>query len=200
MGHREIELINFFKKRRGLASYAEIKEAGFNKALIKVSLNSGRIQKVDRALYELSEGISVSNPDLVAVSIKSPKGVVCLVSALAFHGATTEIPQFVAIAIPRGAHANKIKYPPVKFYRFASKSWEAGIEEHIVEGHKIKVYNLAKTIADCFKFRNKIGMDVVREALKAAITEKKTVPKEIMKYAKICRVDKIIKPILETMI
>ncbi|HAW57442.1 MAG TPA: transcriptional regulator [Bacteroidales bacterium] len=200
MGHKEIELINFFKKRRGLASYAEIKEAGFNKALLKVSLNSGRIQKVDRALYELSEDISVSNPDLVAISIKSPKGVVCLVSALAFHGATTEIPQFVAIAIPRGAHANKIKYPPVKFYRFASKSWEAGIEEHIVEGHKIKIYNLAETIADCFKFRNKIGMDVVREALKMAITEKRAVPKEIMKYAKTCRVDRIIKPILETMI
>ena len=200
MGHREIELINFFKKRRGLASYAEIKEAGFNKALIKVSLNSGRIQKVDRALYELSEGISVSNPDLVAISIKAPKGVICLVSALAFHGATTEIPQFVAIAIPRGAHANKIKYPPVKFYRFASKSWEAGIEEHKIAGHKIRIYSLAKTIADCFKFRNKIGMDVVREALKAAITEKKTVPKEIMKYAKTCRVDRIIKPILETII
>lgn len=200
MGHRETELINFFKRKRGLVSYAEIKEAGFNKALLKVSIKSGRIQKVDRALYELSEGIPLSNPDLVAISIKAPKGVVCLLSALSFYRATTEIPQFVSIAIPRGAHANKIKYPPVKFYRFASKAWNAGIEEHKVEGHKIKVYNLAKTIADCFKFRNKIGMDVTREALKAAIMEKKIAPKEIMKYAKICRVDRFIKPMLEALL
>jgi len=106
----------------------------------------------------------------------------------------------VDIAILRGAHANRITYPPVMFYRFALNVWKAGIEEYEFDKHKIKVYNLAKTIADCFKFRNRIGMNVAREALKVAVAEKDTKPKEIMQYAKICRVDNIIKPILGAML
>jgi len=200
MGIKKSELVNFLRKRGGVASYAEIIGAGFSKARLKASLNSGRILKVDRGLYKLSDGTSLSSPDLVAVSIKVPKGTVCLLSALAFHEATNEIPKYVDIAIPRGTHANKIKYPPVKFYRFASNAWKEGIERHNIEGHEIKVYCLAKTVADCFKFRNKIGMDVARDALKVSVSEKNIAPKEIMQYAKICRVDKIIKPILETML
>ncbi len=200
MGKKEAELIDFLRRRGGLASYAEISKAGFNKSLLKTSLKSNRISRLDRGLYKLSEGTSISNPDLVVISIKIPRGVICLLSALAFHEATNEIPKYVDIAIPRGVHANKIKYPPVKFYRFTPKAWKAGIEKHEIEGHEIKVYSLAKTIADCFKFRNKIGMDVARDALKVTVTEKNITPKEIMQYAKICRVDKIIKPILETML
>ena len=200
MEFKETELINFLKKRGGVESYAEIIGAGFTKAHLKASLNFGRIQKFDRGLYRLSDGTSLSNPDLVVVSIKVPKGTICLLSALAFHEATNEIPKYVDIAILRGMHANKIKYPPVKFYRFAPNAWKAGIEKHDIEGHEIKVYSLAKTIADCFKFRNRIGVNVARDALKIAMAEKGVKPRDIMKYAKICRVDKIIKPILETML
>jgi predicted transcriptional regulator of viral defense system len=200
MGIKKKEFIEFLKRRGGIVSYKEIIKAGFNKAFLKDNLNSGRIQKVDRALYRLSDGLTLSNPDLVAVSIKVSKGVICLLSALAFHEATSEIPHHVNIAIPRVAYANKINYPPVKFYHFASKAWEAGIEKHKIEKYEIKVYSLAKTIADCFKFRNKIGMNIAREALKIAITEKGVKPKEIMQYAEICRVDSIIKPILEAML
>jgi len=200
MNTKEKKFIEFLKKKGGMVSYKEIIKAGFNKTFLKDNLDSGRIQKVDRAIYRLSDGFALPNPDLVAVSIKVSKGVVCLISALAFHEATSEIPRYVNIAIPRGTHANKINYPPVKFYRFASKAWEAGIEKHEIEGYQIKVYSLAKTIADCFKFRNKIGMDVTREALKIAITEKGVQPEEIMQYAEICRVDNIIKPILEAML
>ncbi|UCD15077.1 MAG: type IV toxin-antitoxin system AbiEi family antitoxin domain-containing protein [Candidatus Omnitrophota bacterium] len=200
MGFKKNELVDFLKKRGGVASYAEIIGAGFSKTHLKAGLNSGWMQKVDRGLYRLSDGTPLSNPDLVAVSIKVPKGTVCLLSALAFHEATNEIPQYVDIAIQRGAYANKIKYPPVKFYRFAPKVWKVGIEKYDIEGHEIKVYSLAKTVADCFKFRNKIGMNVARDALKVAVTEKNITPKEIMQHAKICRVDKIIKPILETML
>jgi predicted transcriptional regulator of viral defense system len=200
MGLKKAELVDFIKKKGGVVSYAEIIRAGFNKAHLKASLNSSWIQKVDRGIYKLSDGTSLSNPDLVAVSIKVPKGIVCLLSALAFHEATNEIPKYVDIAIPRGAHANKIKYPPVKFYRIAPNTWKAGIEKHEIGKHAIKVYSLAKTVVDCFKFRNKIGMNVARDALKVAVTEKNIAPKEIMQYAKICRVDKIIKPILETML
>lgn len=197
---KSTDLMGFLKKRGGLAGYAEIIEAGFNKAILKSILNSGRIQKIDRGLYRLSAGSRLSNPDVVATSIKVPKGILCLLSALSFHEATSEIPRYVDIAIPRGKHANKIKYPPVRFYRFAPSIWEAGIEEHATEGRKIRVYSLARTVVDCFKFRNKIGLDVARDALKVAVTEKGVKPKEIMRYAKLCRVESIIKPILEAIL
>lgn len=200
MGKKEAELLDFLVKKGGLASYAEISKAGFSKAILKTSLKIKLVSRIDRGLYRLSEGMSISQPDLVAISIKIPRGVICLLSALAFHEATNEIPKYIDVAIPRGTHANRISYPPVKFYRLASKAWEVGIENRDIDGYKIKIYNLAKTVADCFKFRNKIGADVAREALKIAVTEKHIKPKEIMRYAKICRVDSVIKPMLETMI
>lgn len=200
MGTRKKELIQFLKQKGGMASFSEFNESGFNKALIKVCLESNDIGKLDRGLYVLSKGMSPSNPDFVAISIKVPKGTICLLSALAFHEATDEIPKYVDVAIPRGTYESKIKYPPVKYYRFALNTWKAGIEKHEIDGHAVKIYSLAKTISDCFKFRNQIGMNVAREALKIAITEKKVKPNDIMKYAKICRVDKIIKPILEAIL
>ena len=200
MGKKVAEFLSFIKKRGGLASYAEICEAGFTRILLRNGLKSKRIVRLDRGLYKLSEGASVSNPDLVAVSIKIPRGVICLLSSLAFHEATNEIPKYIDTAIPRGTHANRISYPPVRFYRFNSKMWEAGIESHEIKGHKIKIYGLAKTVADCFKFRNKIGADIAREALKFAVKEKHIKPKEIMYYAQICRVDSLIKPLLENML
>lgn len=200
MGSKEAELIQFLKQKGGMASFSELDKAGFNKAIIKVSLTNENIKRLDRGLYSLSEGMSFSNPDLIAISIKIPKGIVCLLSALAFHEATDEIPKYVDVAIPRGTHESRIKYPPVRFYRFAPDTWRAGVEKHEIEGHKIKIYSLAKTIVDCFKFRNRIGINVAREALKIAVTEKHAKPTDIMEYAKICRVDKIIKPILETML
>jgi predicted transcriptional regulator of viral defense system len=200
MGNKEGKLIRFIKNKGGLATYAEIVKAGFNKTLLKLCLDSKRIQRLDRGLYSFPEGSSLPHPDLAAVSIKVPRGVICLLSALSFHEATTEIPRYVDVAIPRGAHANRIKYPPVRFYRFTRKAWESGIEEKDIEGYRIRVYNLAKTVADCFKFRNQIGMDVARAALKAAVREKKANPNDIMRYAKVCRVHNIIKPILEAVL
>ncbi|EKD29169.1 MAG: hypothetical protein ACD_79C00027G0003 [uncultured bacterium] len=123
-----------------------------------------------------------------------------MLSALSFHEATNEIPKQIDVAIPRGTHENNITYPPVKFYHYDSKTYETGIENYDVGGRKIKIYCLARTVADCFKFRNKIGVDVARNALKIAINEKKIKPKEVMYYAKICRVENIIKPILETIL
>ena len=193
-------IMRFIKGKGGLATYAEIIKAGFDKRDLRTLLKSRQIDKIDRGLYKLQSGSNLSHPDLVAVSIKIPNGVVCLISALYFHEATKEIPSQVAMAIPRGAHAGKINYPPTQIYRFTSNAWESGIEEHKIGQRSIKVYNLAKTIADCFKFRNKIGMDIVRDAIKTAITEKGVKPNDIMFYAKICRVDTVIKPILEAMI
>ena len=190
----------YLKNHGGIARFSSILRAGFHPDALKNLEKEKRIEKIGRGLYRLSSYTLGSHPDYVITSLQSPKGIICLLSALYFYKATTEIPRFIDIAIPSGSRANRIKYPPVKFYHFSSKAWEAGIEEYKIAGHKVRIYSLAKTIADCFKFRNKIGIDVARDALKTAITEKKIKPKEIMQYAKICRVDIIIKPMLEAML
>ena len=200
MGKRSEELVNLFKSNSGIVRFSAILKAGFHPDSLKTLEKEKKVEKIARGLYKLTNYDFGEYPDLVIASFQAPRGVICLVSALFFHEATVEIPKYVDIAIPRGTHAYRIKYPPKRFYRFNSKAWKAGIEEHEIEGYKIKVYNLAKTIADCFKFRNKIGMDIARESLKVAIAEKNIKPNEIMKYAKICRVDGIIKPILEIML
>ena len=194
------KIIEYIKEQGGVARFSLLRKAGFHPDTLKDLEKENKIEKIGRGLYRLSGGSLGSYPDYVLASLQSSKGVICLLSALYFHKATTEIPRFVDIAIPSGARANKIKYPPVKFYRFSPKAWEVGIAEYETAGHKIKIYSLVKTIADCFKFRNKIGIDVARDALKVAVTEKGIKPKEIMYFAKICRVDRIIKPILEAMI
>ena len=194
------EIINYLKNHGGVARFSSILKAGFHPDSLATLEKEKKITKIARGLYQISNYDIGSYPDFVIASLQAQKGIICLLSALAFHEATNEIPHSVDMAIPQGAHANRIKYPPIKFYHFASKAWQAGVEEREIGGHKIRVYSLPKTIADCFKFRNKIGVDVAREALKVAITEKHIKPKEIMHYAKICRVDGIIKPILETML
>lgn len=193
-------LIEYFQDHGSVVRFSAILKAGFHPDSLTALEQEGKVEKIGRGLYRLTNYTPGSHPDLVAASLQAPKGVICLLSALAFHEVTNEIPKHIDIAIPRGTHANRIKYPPVRFYQFAPKTWEAGIENHKIEGHKVRVYNLAKTVIDCFKFRNKIGIDVARDALKLALTEKHTKPKEIMQYAKICRVDNIIKPILEAIL
>lgn len=193
-------LIKYFQDNGGIARFSLILKDGFHPDSLAVLERNGQVEKIGRGLYRLTDYISGSHPDLVTASLQAPRGVICLLSALSFYEATSEIPRYVDIAIPRNTHANRIKYPPIRFYRFAPQVWEAGIAEHEIEGHKIRIYSLAKTIADCFKFRNKIGADVARDALKVAIAEKNIKPKEVMRYAKVCRVNAIIKPILEALI
>jgi len=200
MPKRAQQLIDFIKNKGGIASFSAILKAGFHPDSLIALEKEGKVEKIARGLYRLSGYEFGEYPDFLMAALQAPRGVICLLSALCFHEVTVEIPKCVDIAIPRGTHAYRIKYPPVRFYRFSPESWKAGIEEHKIEGHQIKVYNLAKTIADCFKFRNKIGMNVVQESLKIAVTKKNIKPNEIMRYARICRVDNIIKPLLQFML
>ena len=200
MKSNKSKIFDFFRKHGGIARFSSIRKAGFHPDFLKILEKEKRIEKIGRGIYRLSDVDLGSYPDFVLASLQSSKGVVCLVSALYFYKVTTEIPRFVDIAIPAGSRANKINYPPVKYYRFSYKAWESGIEKCETAGYKIKIYSLPKTIADCFKFRNKIGPDVCREAIKTAVQEKRIKPKDIMYYAKICRVDRVIKPILETLL
>jgi len=193
-------ILDYFKEEGGIVRFSTILKAGYHPDSLKALEIKGKVNKIARGIYALSQHEIGPHPDLILASLQSPHGVICLLSALAFHEVTDEIPHRVNMSIPPSAHANRIKYPPVKFFRFASVAWETGIEEHIFNGHTIRIYNLPKTIADCFKFRNKIGMDVVRKALKTALAEKKAQPGDIMHYAGICRITNIIKPVLETLL
>ncbi len=199
MTANEKAIIELLKKNRGIMRFSEILAAGFDPSYL-VSLQEEKlIEKMGRGFYRLVGSPELSNPDLVTAALKAPHGVVCLISALAFHEVTSEIPHRVDLAIPKGARENKIDYPPLEFYHFSEEAWKAGIETHTIDGHRVKVYSLAKTVADCFKFRNKIGADIALGALKAAVNEKKIQPKNIMSFAKVCRVANIIKPYLEMM-
>lgn len=200
MTRKSEKLIRFFKKQKGIARFSNILKMTIHPDTLALLVKKGIVEKIGRGLYKLRESPSLTNPDLVVASIKAPKGVVCLISALSFHEATDEVPHYVDLAIPEGARANKMDYPPVRYYRFTPKTWKAGIETHEIDERLVRIYSLSKTIADCFKFRNKIGTDVARAALKIAITEKHISPEEIMRYAKICRVQKTVKPILETLL
>jgi len=159
----------------------------------------GVTELLSRGVHRLSDLPPVSNPDLVTVSIRFPNSVICLLSALAFHEITTQIPHEVSIAVTRESRTPVLDYPPLAVHRFSKTAFEAGIEKHDIDGVTVRIYSTEKTLADCFKFRNKLGMDVVLEALKFYKSRKSFNVRELMKYARICRVEKIMKPYLEAL-
>jgi predicted transcriptional regulator of viral defense system len=141
-----------------------------------------------------------SFPDFIPVAKKIPSGVICLISALAFHEITTQIPHFVYVALPSIAHRPLISYPPMRYFWFTERLLKTGVEEHEVSGCIIKIFDVEKTLIDCVKFRNKIGMDVVLEALRMYWQSGKSNLEKLFQYAKLFRVEKILKPIMEAIV
>jgi predicted transcriptional regulator of viral defense system len=178
---------------------SQILLAGIHRRDLYALRDAGILEAFSRGLYRLTELPPLAEPDLVTVAARVPKAVVCLISALHFHGLTTEIPRNVSIALPRGTARPRLAWPPLRVYYFSRAMFDLGIETHPHDGLGIRVYVAAKTVADCFKFRNRIGMDVPIEALRSGLSERKFTPAEVMRFAKICRVDRIVRPILEAM-
>lgn len=159
--------------------------------------DEGLIEPVSRGLYRLADLPPTENPDLVAAATRFPHAVLCLVSALDWHGITTQIPHQVHLAVERDARLPVLDYPPVAGYRFSGRAFSEGIEQVEVDGITLQVYNPEKTLADCFKFRNRIGMDVALEALELYRTRRPFLPGKLMEYARICRVAKVMAPYVE---
>lgn len=159
--------------------------------------DEGLIEPVSRGLYRLADLPPIQNPDLVATATRFPKSVLCLISALDWHGITTQIPHQVHLAVARDARLPVLDYPPVVGYRFSGQAFSDGIERVEVDGITLQVYNPEKTLADCFKFRNRIGMDVVLEALELYRTRRAFLPGKLMEYARICRVANVMAPYVE---
>lgn len=157
----------------------------------------GLLIKIGRGTYTPADMDFTENIGLAQVAKRVPHAVICLLSALLFHDIGTQLPHEVWIAIDGRAAKPQIKYPPVRIMRFSGKALSEGIEEHVIEGVTVRVYNKAKTVADCFKYRNKIGLDVALEALKYCRHRRLCSTDEIWKYAKICRVSNVMRPYLE---
>ena len=170
---------------------------GISRYMLYSLRDKGIIEQVSRGVYRLASLPAMTNPDIVTVASRFPNAVICLISALHFHRITTQIPHEVFIAVNHKSRPPKIDFPPISVHKFSGTAYSEGYEIHSIDGVPVKIYCAEKTIADCFKFRNKIGMDIVLEALKMYKTRKEFNPDKLLKYAKICRITKAITPYLE---
>jgi predicted transcriptional regulator of viral defense system len=191
------QLQTLFRQHGGQLRLSEALARGFSRYQFYQLRDEGLIDSVSRGLYRLANLPPIENPDLVAVATRFPNAVLCLISALDWHGITTQIPRQVHLAVARDARLPVLDYPPVAGYRFSGQAFNAGIEQVDVDGITLQVYSPEKTLADCFKFRNRIGMDVVLEALELYRTRKTFRPGKLMEYARICRVANVMAPYVE---
>ena len=198
--------MSFEKERRafsqsgGLLRTGAALRAGIHPRTLYDMRDEGVVEELSRGLYRLADLPALSNPDLVTVALKIPAGVVCLISALAYHEITTQIPHEVHVALPRGAEPPRLKHPPLRVFWFTGRSFTEGIETHKVDGIRLRVYSPEKTLADCFKYRNKLGLDTVLEALRLYRSRKRPNVDELMKFARVCRVEKVMRPYLEALL
>jgi predicted transcriptional regulator of viral defense system len=158
---------------------------------------SGQLERVGRGVYRLPGAQASEHESLATVAVKVPQAVFCLLTALQLHGLTTQLPRQVWIAMPQGSHTPTLDYPPVKMVQFSGEAYAQGAEIMAADQVPLRVYGVAKTVADCFKHRSKIGLDVALEALKEALASGKTNADELWRYAKLCSVANVMRPYLE---
>lgn len=186
-----------FRAHGGQLRMSEAISHGLSRYRLYALKDQGVIEQISRGVYRLADLPPVGNPDLVTVSLRFPQAVICLISALSWHGITTQIPHAVSVAVPRDARLPSLDYPPILAHRFSDASFKAGIELHNIDGVQVRIYGAEKSIADCFKFRNRIGMDVVLEALQLYRQRMKFDSGKLLSYARACRVENIMRPYLE---
>lgn len=188
-----------FKKHGGMLRAAQALRAGIHPSTLYTMRDTGIVEIVSRGVYRL--GIDqLGNPDLVTIASRIPAGVICLISALAFHDITTQIPHEIHVALPRGSEEPRLDYPPIKTYRMTGEAFTEGVETHEMDRIRVRIYSLEKTLADCFKFRNRIGLDTTIEALRLYRERKDVKVDALMRFASICRVTKIMRPYLEAIL
>jgi len=194
---KAIKIIN---QHNGIIKTKKAIHAGIHPRTIYVLRDKGVIEEMSRGIFRIPKIKPISEPDIVTVALRIPNAVICLISALSYYNITTQIPRKVFIALPKGYETPRIKYPPISVHRFSEASFSEGIQEHDIDGIKVKFYCPEKTIMDCFKFRNKIGMDIAVEALKLYKIRYKFNINKLLIYAKICRIENIVKPYIEATI
>src|SRR5208337_2565987 len=189
-----------FRQHGGVLRTKDALRLGIHPETLYRMRDSGSLASLGRGLYRLSDLPPLGSPDLVTVGMKVPSGVICLVSALAFHGLTTQIPHEVYVALPRGKEPPRLAHPPLRVFWFTRRAFEFGIEAHRLDGTQVRIYGPEKTVADCFKYRNKIGLDTAREALKLYLEGGKKNLDAMLEAADVCRVSKVMRPYLEALV
>lgn len=187
-------------KSQGIVSTKEVLSRGVHHEYLRQMCSSGRLVRVGRGLYSLPETDVTEHHSIVIAAKAIPKGVICLLSALRYHEIGTQAPHEVWLAIDRRAARPRFRDLKIRIHRYSGKALTEGIDEYTIEGVSVSIYNPAKTVADCFKYRNKIGLDVALEALREAIHLRKNTISELWKYAKICRVAEVMRPYMEAIV
>ena len=192
---RVLELV----KQMGFLRPRDLDPYGIPRTNLSRLCAAGKLQRIARGLYVLPNTDVTEHHSLAEACKRVPKGVVCLLSALQYHGLTTQTPFEVWLAIGEKAWRPHIEYPPLRIVHFSRPTLTAGVEEHQIEGVIVQVYTPAKTVADCFKYRNKIGLDVAIESLRECLRSQLCTMDNLWHYAKICRVQNVMRPYLESL-
>ena len=184
-------------RKAGILRPRDLQKHGIPRQYLRILHNRGLVRRLGRGLYVAHDAPLTEHHSLAEATKRVPHGVVCLLSALCFHGLTTQTPREVWLAIDEKARVPKPGALRLRIVRVSRKTLLRGVQEHSIEGVPVKVYNPAKTVADCFKYRNKIGLDVALEALRECWRERRATMDELWHYAKICRMANVMRPYLE---
>lgn len=187
-------------REKGIIRARDVEECGCSRNFLYEMHRTGSLRKISSGLYTFPEAPVTEYSDLTEVAKRVPHGVVCLISALSFHELTTQIPHEIWIAVPKGARRPRIAYPPLNLTYVSGQAYSFGIREHVMGGVPVRVYSPAKTVADCFKFRSKVGLDVVLEALREVWRSRKATVGELMEAAEVNRVSRVMLPYLEAIV
>lgn len=193
------KVLRLARRRQGVAA-RELSDAGIHRQVLTRLVATGEIERVVRGVYRLPEQAISEHHGLVLACAAVPQGTICLLSALQFHGIGTQLPSEIWMAIDRRARKPMLSYPPLRIMRFSGEALTKGVDRPRIEGRTVRVYGVAKTLADCFKYRNKIGMDVALEALRTAWQARRFSMEELDRYARICRVQRVMQPYLEALV
>ncbi len=192
--------IEAFRTHGGILRTGQALELGVHPRDLYRLRDDGQIEALSRGVYRLTELPPLSDPDLVTVGLRVPRAVVCLVSALAFHEITEQVPHEVQIALPRHTKTPVLEHPPLRVFRFSENTLTAGVEEVTIDGVPLRVFRPAKSVADCFRFRHKVGVDVAVDALTRWLAWPNAKPAELMRFARICGIDRVIQPYVEALV
>jgi predicted transcriptional regulator of viral defense system len=192
--------VDLFRKHNGVLHTAEALRLGIHPRTLYALRDAGVLVRLSRGLYRLADLPPLANPDLVIVALRLPQAVICLVSALAFYDLTTQVPHAVDVALHGGTARPALDYPPLRTFWFSGPAWAEGVEVHQLDDTPVRIYDPEKTVADCFKFRHKLGMDIALEALRLYRKRKDFSIELLLRYARICRVEKVMRPYLEAIV
>jgi predicted transcriptional regulator of viral defense system len=192
--------LNQFRERGGILRTQEALRLGIHPRTLYALYDVGLLQRMTRGLYRLADLPPLAAPDWVIVARRLSGAVICLVSALAFHDLTTQIPHTIDVAIKQGSQKPTLAYPPLRVFWFSELAWSEGQETHILDETPVRVFGAAKTVADCFKYRHKIGLDIALEALRFYRERADFQVDRLIHFARIVRVERVLRPHLETLL